>query len=49
MMLVISYDVNTTGAAGEKRLRKVASVKHMVAVCKIQYSRFWLIQLNWLH
>ncbi len=47
MMLVVSYDVNTTDAAGEKRLRKVAKLCE-AAGCRIRYLRYWLTRLSWL-
>ena len=39
MMLVVSYDVNTTDAAGEKRLRKVAKLCEAYG-CRVQNSVF---------
>ena len=42
MMLVISYDVNTTGAAGEKRLRKVAKLCEAYG-CRVQNSVFEIL------
>ncbi len=39
MMLVVTYDVNTTEAAGEKRLRKVAKICEKYGV-RVQNSVF---------
>lgn len=39
MMLVVTYDVNTTEAAGEKRLRKVAKICERYGV-RVQNSVF---------
>ncbi len=39
MMLVVTYDVNTTKAAGEKRLRKVAKICEKYGV-RVQNSVF---------
>lgn len=39
MMLVVSYDVNTTDAAGAKRLRKVAKLCEAYG-CRVQNSVF---------
>lgn len=38
-MVVISYDVNTTDAAGERRLRKVAKICEAYG-CRVQNSVF---------
>ncbi len=39
MMIVISYDVNTVDAAGQKRLRKVAKLCEAYG-CRVQNSVF---------
>lgn len=39
MMIVISYDVNTTDTAGQKRLRKVAKLCEAYG-CRVQNSVF---------
>ncbi|MCD7814114.1 MAG: CRISPR-associated endonuclease Cas2 [Lachnospiraceae bacterium] len=42
MMIVLSYDVDTTDAAGAKRLRKVAKICESYG-CRVQNSVFELI------
>lgn len=42
MMIVLSYDVNTTDASGAKRLRKVAKICESYG-CRVQNSVFELI------
>ncbi|MCD8381099.1 MAG: CRISPR-associated endonuclease Cas2 [Lachnospiraceae bacterium] len=42
MMIVLSYDVDTTDSAGEKRLRKVAKICESFG-CRVQNSVFELI------
>lgn len=42
MMIVLSYDVDTTDSAGEKRLRKVAKICESYG-CRVQNSVFELI------
>lgn len=42
MMVVLSYDVDTTDAAGAKRLRKVAKICESYG-CRVQNSVFELI------
>jgi len=42
MMIVLSYDVNTTDAAGAKRLRKVAKLCESMG-CRVQNSVFELL------
>ena len=42
MMIVLSYDVDTTDAAGAKRLRKVAKICESRG-CRVQNSVFELL------
>ncbi len=42
MMIVLSYDVDTTDAAGAKRLRKVAKICESYG-CRVQNSVFELL------
>ncbi|MCD8116161.1 MAG: CRISPR-associated endonuclease Cas2 [Oscillospiraceae bacterium] len=42
MMIVLSYDVDTTDAAGAKRLRKVAKICEAYG-CRVQNSVFELL------
>lgn len=42
MMIVLSYDVNTTDKAGAKRLRKVAKICESYG-CRVQNSVFELL------
>ena len=43
MMIVLSYDVDTTDAAGAKRLRKVAKICEAKGY-KILSLSYWLIR-----
>lgn len=42
MMVVVSYDVDTTDSAGAKRLRKVAKICEALG-CRVQNSVFELV------